>query len=74
MNGVGIDQTPQNINKKKGLWLLIMVGRLFIRCVGRAVPLTLSTLGKISADDILNYFSYFSLKAGLDISCKLSSV
>ena len=27
---------------------------------------------KFSADDILKYFSYFSQKTGLDISCKLS--
>ena len=32
----------------------------------------LSTLGKISADNILNCFSYFSLKTGFDISCILS--
>ena len=29
---------------------------------------------KNSADDILEYFSYFSKKTGLDISCKLSPV
>ena len=28
--------------------------------------------GKISADNILKYFSYFSQKIGFDISCKLS--
>ena len=28
-------------------------------------------LGKILADDILKYFSYFSEKIGFDISCKL---
>ena len=27
---------------------------------------------KFSADDILNYFSYFLKKTGFDISCKLS--
>ena len=27
---------------------------------------------KISADDILNHFSYFSMKIGFCISCKLS--
>ena len=32
----------------------------------------LSTLGKISADDSLKYFSYFFQKTGYDISCKLS--
>ena len=34
--------------------------------------LMLNTLGKFSADDILKYFSYFSLKTGFDVSCKLS--
>ena len=33
---------------------------------------TLCMLGKISADDILNYFSHFSEKIAFDISCKLS--
>ena len=28
----------------------------------------------MSADDILKHFSYFSLKKGFDISCKLSPV
>ena len=32
---------------------------------------TVSMLVKISADDILKYFSYFSLKTGFDIPCKL---
>ena len=37
--------------------------------------LMLSTLGKtISADDILKYFSYFPLKTGFDILCKLSPI
>ena len=27
---------------------------------------------KISADDILKYFSYFSLEVGFDMRCKLS--
>ena len=31
-------------------------------------------LVKISTDDILNYCSYFSHKAGFDISCKLSAM
>ena len=30
------------------------------------------TLGKITADDILKYFSLFSQQTGIDISCKLS--
>ena len=30
--------------------------------------LTLSTLGKKSADDVLNYISYFPQKTGFDIS------
>ena len=34
-----------------------------------AMILTLSTLGKISADDVLKYFSQ---KIDFDISCKLS--
>ena len=34
--------------------------------------LTLSMLGKITADDILKYFSYFYRKIGFAISCKLS--
>ena len=34
--------------------------------------LTLYTLCKFSADDILKYFSYFSQQTGFDISCKLS--
>ena len=34
--------------------------------------LTLSMQGKIAAGDILKYFSYFSMKKGFDISCKLS--
>ena len=34
--------------------------------------LTLNTLSKLSADDILKYLSYFSQKTGFDISCKLS--
>ena len=29
---------------------------------------------KVSADDILEYFSYFSQKTTFDISCKLSTV
>ena len=33
--------------------------------------LTLSTLNKFSADDILKYFSYFSLITGFNVSCKL---
>ena len=33
--------------------------------------LTLSTLGKFSADDILKYISYFSQKTELNMSCKL---
>ena len=35
-------------------------------------PLILSMLGKISADDNLKYFSYFSQQMGFDISYKLS--
>ena len=31
--------------------------------------LPLSVLGKIAADDILKFFSYFSKKKGFDISC-----
>ena len=34
--------------------------------------LTINMLGKISADDILKYFSYSSHKMGFDMSCKLS--
>ena len=34
--------------------------------------LTHCMLGKISADDILKYFSYDSYKIGSDTSCKLS--
>ena len=36
--------------------------------------LMLSTLGKISADNILKYCSYFSQKTGFDISCILSQL
>ena len=32
----------------------------------------IDTLVKISADNILQYFSYFSQKIDFDISCKLS--
>ena len=34
--------------------------------------LLLKLLVNFSAEDILNYFSYFSQETGLDISCKLS--
>ena len=34
----------------------------------------LSCLGKLSADGILKYFSYFSQKTGLDISDKFSKI
>ena len=34
--------------------------------------LTLSSWVKISVDDILKYFSYFSQKLGFDILCKFS--
>ena len=37
------------------------------------VYLTLSALGKISADDILKYFSYISQKTGLDPGFDISS-
>ena len=40
----------------------------------QVAKLTLITLGKISVDDILKYFSYFSQTTGSDISCKLSPV
>ena len=36
--------------------------------------LTFSTLGKISAEDILKLVSHFSQKTEFDISCKLSSI
>ena len=41
-------------------------------CTLIIVILMLSTLGKISADDILKYFSIFFQKTRFDISCKLS--
>ena len=40
-------------------------------CGGLFTILTLSTLGKISEDDISKLFSYFFQKTGFDISCKL---
>ena len=42
--------------------------------VCKASRITLSTLGKTSADGILKYISYFTKKTGFDISCKLSSL
>ena len=50
------------------------VGGLGLAKDGKNVSLTLGTLGKISADDILKYFSYFSQKTWFDTSCKLPSM
>ena len=36
------------------------------------IPKCLACWIKISAEDILKYYSYFSKKIGFDISCKLS--
>ena len=48
-----------------------VVSYLFIENILSSI-LKISTLGKISADDILKYLLYFSQKTGFDMSCKLS--
>ena len=48
-----------------------VISYLFIENILSSI-LKISTLGKISADDILKYLLYFSQKTGFDMSCKLS--
>ena len=44
-----------------------------MRFTNRAMPrLHVAPWVKMSADDILNYLSYYIEKIGFDISCKLS--
>ena len=49
-----------------------MVIHIILPEKGRFIYSMICTLGKNSADGILKYFSYFSLKTGFDILCKLS--
>ena len=58
--------------KKNALYGAMLVLPCNHKCCDKWIFQRLALWVTILADDLLNYFSRFSLKTGFDISCKLS--